>query len=67
MAEGTGLNAPVANFHYQRMDYPFTDCLPQLAPAIENGEYGLVIVDSLGLAWGGDPEVARFIIPFSLV
>ena len=64
VAQGLGNSEPPDGFDYVRMDYSLADCLEWLAERVVTMPYGLLVLDSFGLACGGDPEAARFAIPF---
>ena len=63
LARGMNLTGPPDGLDYLRMDTPLMQAIPQLKALIRERHYGLIIVDSLGPACGGDPEAARFVIP----
>ncbi len=66
VAKGLGLDTPTPGFDYVRVDYPFVERLPWFKEQIEEHDYKLLILDSFGLACGGDAEVSRYVIPFFL-
>ena len=64
VAQGMYLDVPPVGFDYVRMTVPFADAVEWIQERIDVDGYDLIILDSFGLAVGGDPESARFVIPF---
>lgn len=64
IARGMGLAKPPENIHYLQMNHSLGTVFPKLRQTICNYGIGLVIIDSLGLAAGVDPESAKQMIPF---
>jgi len=63
IARGLGLERPPQGLQYVRADRPFSELLESIKTFVKERGVGLVVLDSLGPACGGDPEQARCIIP----
>jgi len=64
VARGMGLERPPANLYYVSVAQAFSRLLRPVKVFIEQEQVGLVVVDSIGLACAGDPELARDVIGF---
>jgi len=64
VARGLRLPCPPANLYYAPMARPFSTLVDRVHTFINQKEIGLVILDSLGMACAGDPELARDVIGF---
>lgn len=63
LARGMGLTKPPENIYYLQMNQSLGVVFPKLRQMICHMGIGMVIIDSLGLAAGVDPESAKQIIP----
>ena len=63
LCRGIGLPRPPANLYYWSLQHPLTSIIERITAFISEKEIGLVIVDSMGLASGGDAESAKAVIP----
>lgn len=63
IARGLGLTRPPENLWYVRVGHSLSEILELVRHFVEEHEVGLVIVDSLGPAGRGDPELAKVVIP----
>ena len=63
VARGLGFNRIPEGLLYLRMEESVSDLLESIRRIISQHNIGLVVIDSLGPACGGDPEQAKFIIP----
>jgi len=64
VARGLGLPCPPANLYYAPMARPFSTLVDRVHTFVNQHDIGLVILDSLGMACAGDPELARDVIGF---
>jgi len=63
VARGLGLPRPPEGLWYIRAEHSVSESLKAMARIIQEQKIGVVVLDSVGPACGGDPEQARFVIP----
>lgn len=64
VARGLGLSCPPANLYYAQVAQPFSSVVGRVKTFIDQQHIGLVIIDSVGMACAGDPELARDVLGF---